>query len=170
MENVRIPDKAKVFLELSCNKLGSLPWEHGKIYKTSWVIFNGHYPALHYTVHVLPPHGSHVNEIDLKMVIKFRGNDGFLCPFTWWCGWLFLHAHVAIVAVNLAQFICGAKKHWLGCRKCFVYSQVAESEMGLMYLTSMWTTMPPVFLWIRIFLGDPYRDLLSSMEKYFNFT
>jgi hypothetical protein len=69
------------------------------------------------------------------MVMKLRGNDGLLCPFSWRHGWLLLHAHIAILAVNLAQFICGAIKHWLGCRKCFVYSysQMAKSAMGLMY-------------------------------------
>ncbi len=35
MENVRIPHKAKVFLQLIRNKLGSFPWECGKIHKTS---------------------------------------------------------------------------------------------------------------------------------------
>ncbi len=47
---------------------------------------------------------------------------------------MLLYAHVAILAVNLAQFIlCGAIKCWLGCRKCFVNSQMAQSTMGLVY-------------------------------------
>jgi hypothetical protein len=97
------------------------------------VIFNGHYLALHYTVHILLLLGSHVNEIDLKTVTKLKGNDGLLSLFPWWHSWLLLHAHVAILAVNLAQFIHGAVKHWLGHCKCFVYSQMAESAMGFMY-------------------------------------
>ncbi len=46
---------------------------------------------------------------------------------------MLLHAHVAILAVNLAQFIRGAIKCWLGCQECFVNSQMAQSAMGLVY-------------------------------------
>ncbi len=133
MENKRIPHKAKVFLKLGCYKHGSLPPEHGKIYKTNWVIFNGHYPSLHYSIHVLLPHGSHVNEIHLNMVTKLRGNDGLLCTSPWRHSWLLLHAHIAILVVNLAQFMHGVIKRWLGWRKCFVNSQMAQSAMGLVY-------------------------------------
>ncbi len=170
MENVRIPHKAKVFLKLNCNKRGSLPWERRKIYKTRWVIFNGHYPVLHYSIHVLLPHGFYVNEIHLKMVTKLKGNDGILCTFLWRHSQLLLLAHIAIFAVNLAQFICGAIKRWLGCHKCFVNSQMAQSAMGLVYHIENGKHVDynaSSFLWIRIFLGDPSRDLLSSMKKYF---
>ncbi len=67
------------------------------------------------------------------MVTKLWGNDGPLWPFPQQHGWLLLHAHVAILAVNLAQFIRGAIKHWLGHCKCLVYSQMAESAMSHMY-------------------------------------
>ncbi len=97
------------------------------------MILNSHYPALYYTVHTLPPHGSHVNEINLKTVMELRGNDGLPCPFPRRHSWLLLHAHVVIIAVNLAQFIRGAIKNWLGYHIFFVYSQMTKSAMHLMY-------------------------------------
>jgi hypothetical protein len=57
---------------------------------------------------------------------------GFFAPFlsgTVSC----FSMHTAILAVNIAQFIRGAIKRWLGHRKCFVYNKMAESAMGLMY-------------------------------------
>ncbi len=88
---------------------------------------------LHHSIYIVLPHGSHVNEIHLKLVTKLRGNDRLLLAFPWRHSWLLLHAHVAILAVNLAELIHGAIMSWLGSRKCFINSQMAQSAIGLVY-------------------------------------
>ncbi len=88
---------------------------------------------LHHSIQVVLPHGSHVNEIQLKTVTKLRGNDRLLCAFPCLHSRLLFHAHIAILAVNLAQLIRGAIMSWLGSCKSFVNSQMAQSAMGLVY-------------------------------------
>ncbi len=96
------------------------------------MIFNGHDPTLHHSVNIHLTHGSHVNEIHLKLVTKLRGHDGLLSTFPWQHRWLLLHAHMVILAVNLHQLIHGALMSWLGSCKCFVNSQMAQPAMGLL--------------------------------------
>ncbi len=74
-------------------------------------------------------HGSHVNEIHLKLVAKLWGNDVLLCTFPWRHSWLLLHAHIAILAVNLAQLICGAIKRWLGAWLTQVFCQQPDGPV-----------------------------------------
>jgi hypothetical protein len=86
---------------------------------------------LHHSVNIYLMHGSHVNEIHLKTDTKLKEHDRLLSAFPWGHSWLLLHAHVAILAVNLHQLIPGAIMSWLGSRKCFVNSQIAQPAMGL---------------------------------------
>ena len=102
VEDVGISHEAKVLLKLSCNIVGLLLWKCSKIHKTSGMVFDGHDPTLHLTVDIFLPHGSHINEINLKTITELRGNDWLLGAFPRLDDRCLLMANVAILTVNLA--------------------------------------------------------------------
>ena len=94
------------------------------------MIFYGCDLALHLTIYVFLPHRPHIYKINLKAVAKLRCNDGLLCPFPCLNYRCFLVTNVAILTVNLAQFICRAVEHWLASSKCLVNMKMALLTMS----------------------------------------
>jgi hypothetical protein len=97
------------------------------------VIFNGDDPVLDCAKNVNLPLCSHVNEIHLKAIMELRRNDGLLGTFPLRHDRWLLHTNVAILALNFAQFLCGAIIHRLHCLMRLVYSKMTKFAMCLGY-------------------------------------
>ena len=96
------------------------------------MVFDGHDPTLHLTVDIFLPHGSHINEINLKTIAELRLNDWLLSAFLRLDDRSLLVANVAILTVNLAELIGWAVERWLTSGECLVNSQVTLLTMSLL--------------------------------------
>ncbi len=94
------------------------------------MILYGHDPALHLTIYVFLVHCPHIYKINLKAIAKLRRKDRLLCPFPCLNCRCFLVANVAIITVNLAQFIHRAVEHWLASSECLVNTKMALLTMS----------------------------------------
>jgi hypothetical protein len=145
------------------------------------MVFHSHDPALHLTINIPLPHCPHINKIHLKTITELRRQDGLLCPFSCCHLWMLLVADKTVINEQFTQLVGGAVEHRT-IEEGLVNLQVALSAMSLVddikdvkhvednaprllvltsKMSSMWRTMPPDFLCLRMILSDPSRPLAS---------